>query len=91
MQRKRIRQEDLFALRSKSLGRERSVSRSRDPSQNSRGNFSARTDPFAHIPAHQRDHRIGESTSDSLRKDFYGRHRDAENAVITMVRIVMRS
>jgi len=91
MQRKRIRQEDLFALLSKSLGRERSVSRSRDPSQSSHGNFSARTDPFAYIPAHQRNHCIGESTSDSLQKDFYDRRRDAENAVITMVRIVMRS
>jgi hypothetical protein len=33
IQRKRLRQEDLAALPSKSLGRERSVSRSRDPSQ----------------------------------------------------------
>jgi hypothetical protein len=55
-----------------SLGRERSVSRSRDPSQRSRGNSSARTDPFAYIP--------DESNSDSLRKYFYDRRRDAENS-----------
>ena len=41
MQRKRIRQEEVAALSNKSLGRERSVSRSREPSQNSRGDSSA--------------------------------------------------
>ena len=65
MQRKRLRQEDLAALPSKSLGRERSVSRSREPSQHSRGDSSGRADTFAYIPAHQRDRRIGESNSDS--------------------------
>ena len=78
MQRKRIRQEELSTLPSKSLGRERSVSRSRDSSQSSRGNSSARTDPFAYIPAHQRDRRIGESNSDSRRKEFYDRRREAD-------------
>ena len=74
MQRKRICQEELSTLpTSKSLGRERSVSRSRDPSQNSRGNSSAQTDPFAYILAHQRDHRIGESNSDCRQKEFYAR------------------
>ena len=58
MQRKRLRQEDLAALPSKSLGRERSMSRSREPSPHSRGDSSARADSFAYIPAHQRDRRI---------------------------------
>ena len=80
MQRKRIRQEELFALPSKSLGRERSVSRCRDSSQSSCGNSSARTDPFAYISAHQRDRRIGESNSDSRRKEFYDRRREAESS-----------
>ncbi len=71
IQRKRLRQEDLTALPNKSHGRERSMSRSLDPSQNSRGDSSARTDSFAYIPAHQRDRRIGESNSDSRRKEFY--------------------
>jgi hypothetical protein len=80
MQRKRIHREEFFALPSKSLGRERSVSRIREPSQNSRGNSSARTDAFAYIPAHQRNRRIGESNSDSRRKEFYDRHREAESS-----------
>ena len=74
MQRKRIRREELSALPIKPLGRERSVSRSREPSQNSRGESSARTDAFAYIPAHQRDRCIGESNSDS----FYDRRRKAD-------------
>ena len=40
----------------------------------------ARTDPFAYIPAHQRDRHIDESNSDSHGKDFYDRRRDAENS-----------
>ena len=80
MQRKRISREELSALPSKSLARERSVSRSREPSQNSRGDSSARTDAFAYIPAHQRDRRIGESNSDSHRKEFYDRRREAESS-----------
>ena len=80
MQRKRIRQEELFVLPSKSLGRERSISRSRDPSQNSRGDSSAQIDTFAYIPAHQRDRRIGESSLDSRQKEFYDRHREAESS-----------
>ncbi len=82
MQRKRLRQEDLSALPSKSLGLERSVSRNREPSQNSRGDSSARADTFAYIPAHQRDRRIGdESTNlDSCRKEFHDRRREAENS-----------
>ena len=74
MQRKRIRQEELSALPSKSLAR------SRDPSQNSHGNFSARTDPFSYIPALQYDHRIGESNSDSCRKELYDWCREAESS-----------
>ena len=74
MQRKWIRQEELSALPSKSLGRERSVS------QNSRGDSSARTDAFAYIPAHQHDRRIGESNSDSRQKEFYDRRREAESS-----------
>jgi hypothetical protein len=81
MQQKRLRQEDLSALPSKSLGRERSVSRSREPSQNSRGDSSAQADTFAYIPAQQRDRRIGdESNLDSRRKEFYDRRREAENS-----------
>ena len=80
MQRKQIRREELAALPSKSLGRERSVSRSREPSQESRGNSSARTDAFAYIPAHQRDRRIGESNSDSHRKEIYDRRRESESS-----------
>ncbi len=92
MQRTRICREDLSALPSKSLARERSVSRSRKPSQNSRGISSARTDAFAYIPAHQCDRRIGESNSDSRRKEFYDRRREAESSQIagmTMSRIVI--
>ena len=72
--------QSVSALPSKSLGRERSVSRSRDPSQNSHGNFSTRTDPFAYIPALQCDRRIGESNLDSCRKEFYDRCREAESS-----------
>ena len=60
LQRKRFCQEELAVHPSKSRGQERSISRSRDPSQNSRGNSSARMDLNAFVPAHQRDHRIGE-------------------------------
>jgi hypothetical protein len=70
----------LAALPSKSLGRERFMSRSREPSPHSRGNSSARADSFAYIPAHQRDRRIGESNSDSRRKEFYDRRREAESS-----------
>ena len=80
MQRRRIRQEELSALPSKSLDREWSVSRSQEPSQNSHGDSSAQTDAFAYIPAHQRDRRIGESNSDSRRKEFYDQRREAENS-----------
>ena len=80
IQRKRLRQEDLAALPSKSLGKERSVSRSRDPSQHSRVDSSGRAETFAYIPAHQRDRRIGETNSDSRRKDFYDRRREAESS-----------
>ena len=59
---------------------ERSVSRSREPSQHSRGDSSGRADTFAYIPAHQRDRRIGESNSDSRRKEFYDRRREAESS-----------
>ena len=67
-------------LPSKSHGHERSVSRSRDPSQNSRGNSSLRTDLFAFVPAHQRDHRIGETNTDTHRKNYYDRRRDGESS-----------
>ena len=56
-------------LPSKSLGRERSISRSRDPSQNSRGDSFVQTDTFAYIPAYQRDRCIGESSLDSRQKN----------------------
>ena len=68
------------------------MSRSRDPSQNSRDDSSAQIDTFAYIPAHQRDRRIGESNSDSRRKEFYDRRREAESSQIagmTMPRIVI--
>ena len=78
MQRKRLRQEDFAAL--PTLGRERSVSRSREPSQHSRGDSSGRAETFAYIPAHQRDRRIDESNSDSRRKEFYDRRREAESS-----------
>ena len=80
MQRKRLRQEDLAALPIKSLGRERSVSRSRDPSQYSRGDSSGRAEMSAYIPAHQRDRRIGETNSDSRRKDFNDRRGEAKSS-----------
>ena len=79
MQRKRLRQEVFAAL--PTLGRERSVSRSsREPSQHSRGDSSGRAETVAYIPAHQRDRRIGESNSDSRRKEFYDRRREAESS-----------
>ena len=90
MQRTRICREELSALPSKSLARERSVSRSRKPSQNSRGISSARTDAFAYIPAHQCDRRIGESNSDSRRKEFYDRRREAESSQIAGMTIMPR-
>ncbi len=68
MQRKRSRLDD-FA--------ERSVSRSRDPSQHSRGDSSVRADTSVYVLAHQRDRRIGESNSDSRRKEFYDQRREA--------------
>jgi hypothetical protein len=69
MQQKRARLDDFAGFSGKSLGSERSVSRSREPSQHSRGDSSVRADTFVYIPAHQRDRRIGESNSDSRRKD----------------------
>ncbi len=77
MQRKRSRLDDSGGLSGKSLGSERSVSRSRDPSQPSRGDSSVRADTSGYIPAHQRDRRIGESNSDSRRKEFYDHRREA--------------
>ena len=68
MQRKRSRVEEPAGLSGKSLGSERSVSRSRDPSLHSRGESSVRVDTALYIPAHQGDRRIGESNSDSRRK-----------------------
>ena len=56
------------------------MSRSREPSQNSRDDSSARTDAFAYIPAHQRDRHIGESNSESRRKEFYDRRRESESS-----------
>ncbi len=55
----------------KSLGSERSVS------QHSHGDSSVRADTSVYIPAHQRDRRIGESNSDSSRKEFYDQRREA--------------
>jgi hypothetical protein len=77
MLRKRSRLEDFAGFSGKSLGSERSVSRSREPSQHSRGDSSIRADTSVYIPAHQRDRRIGESNSDSRRKEFYERPREA--------------
>ena len=74
---KRARLEDFAGLSGKSLDSERSVSRSRDPSQQSRGDSSVRADFSVYIPAHQRDRRIGESNSDSRRKEFYDQRREA--------------
>jgi hypothetical protein len=81
MLRKRLRQEYFSGLFSgKSLGSERSVSRSREPSQHSRGDSSVRADTSVYIPAHQRGRRIGESNSDSRRKEFYDRRRETESS-----------
>ncbi len=80
MLRERSRQEDVVGLSGKSLGSERSVSRSREPSQHSRGDSSVRADTSVYIPAHLRDRRIGESSSDSRRKEFYDRRREAESS-----------
>jgi hypothetical protein len=77
MQRKRSRLDDFAGLSGKSLSSERSVSRSRDPSQHNRGVSSVRVDTSVYIPAHQRDRRIGESNSDSRRKEFYDPRREA--------------
>ena len=77
MLRKRSRQEESTGLSGKSLGSERSVSRSREPSQHSRGDSSVRADTSLYVPAHQRDRRIGELNSDSRRKEFYDRRRDS--------------
>ena len=77
MLRKRSRQEDIAGVSGKSLGSDRSVSRSREPSQHSRGDSSVRADTSVYIPAHQRDRRIGESNSDSRRKEFYDQRREA--------------
>ncbi len=77
MQRKRSRLNDSAGLSGRSLGSERSVSRSRDPSLHSRGDSSVRADTSLYIPAHQRDRRIGESNSDSRRKEFYEQRREA--------------
>ena len=52
MQRKRSRLDDSAGLAGKSVGSERSVSRSRDPSQHSRGDSSVRADSSVYIPAH---------------------------------------
>jgi hypothetical protein len=71
IQRKRSRMDDSAGLSGKSLGSERSVSRSRDPSLHSRGDSSVLADTSMYIPAHQRDRRIGESNSDSRHKEFY--------------------
>ena len=70
----------LPGFRVKSLGSGRSVSRSREPSQHSRGDSSVRADTSVYVPAHQRDRRIGESNSDSRRKEFYDRRREAESS-----------
>ena len=78
--RKRARQEESTGLSIKSLGSERSVSRSREPSQHSRGDSSVRADTSLYVPAHQRDRRIGESNSDSRRKEYYDRRREAESS-----------
>jgi hypothetical protein len=77
MQRKRSRLDDFAGLSGKSLGSERSISRSRDPSLHSRVDSSVRADTSVYIPAHQRDRCIGESNSNSRRKEFYEQRRDA--------------
>jgi hypothetical protein len=78
MLRKRSRQEEFAGLSGKSLGSKRSVLRSREPSQHSRGDSFVRADTSVYFRAHQRDRRIGESNSDSRRKEFYDRRREAE-------------
>jgi hypothetical protein len=76
MQRKRARLDEFAGFSGKSLGSERSVSRSREPSQHSRGDSSVRADTSVYIPAHQCDRRIGESNLDSRRKEFYDQRRE---------------
>ena len=49
MLRKRSRQEDFAGVSSKSLGSDHSVSRSREPSQHSRGDSSVRADTSVYI------------------------------------------
>ena len=72
MLRKRSRLNDFAGRSGKSLGSERSVSRSsREPPQHSRSDSSVRADTSVYVSAHQRDRRIGESNSDSRRKKFY--------------------
>ena len=51
LQRKRSRLDDAAGLSGKSLGSERSVSRSREPSQHSRGESSVRADTSVYIPS----------------------------------------
>ena len=80
MLRKRSRQEESAGLSGKSLGSERYVSRSREPSLHSRGDSSVRADTSVYVPAHQRDRPIGESNSDSRRKEYYDRRREAESS-----------
>ena len=80
MLRKRSRQEESAGLSGKSLGSDRSVSRSREPSQHSRGDSSVRADTSVYVLTHQRDRRIGESNSDSRRKEFDDRRREAESS-----------
>ena len=77
MQQKRARLDDFAGFSVKSRGSERSVSRSREPSQHSRGDSSVRAEASVYIPAHQGDRRIGESNSDSRRKEFYDQRREA--------------
>ena len=56
-------------------GRYRAAAES--PPQHSRSDSSVRTDTSVYVPAHQRDRRIGESNSDSRRKEFYDQRREA--------------
>ena len=76
MLRKRSRQEDIAGVSGKSLGSDLSVSRSREFSQHSCGDSSVRADTSVYIPVHQCDRRIGESNSDSRRKEFYDQRRE---------------
>ena len=80
MLRKHSRQEEFAGLSGKSLGSKRSVLRSREPSQHSRGDSFVRADTSVYFLAHQRDRRIDESNSDSRRKEFYDRRREAESS-----------